>query len=713
SASTIAAAAAMSQLGPPSNQLHERKRSITSLASINTFAPSRGATSPSTMSPPGRLSAGHGQSNDPSSDEGKLTATTAANAAYPRSPMASASSLNLHNSSPLPPMPPPVPEKEIKAKEKSKMKLFSKPKAIGITKDKDLDKRLPSLPSPSKRDLQSGFPNMSTTSLVDSTMSSGNSIYSSANGSTSTLVPAGSSTPTTLHPDKHRPHFLSRQKLSHRDKILPLSSASSNSQAVDPSAPQSLYSFTPQSPGANSAFSKSVTGLDLRHGGKGLRDRRKEEKAAASLGVAMPGSSLNVSSDHRNEFLGPSSLESSFLGPPSGNAANVFSFDQNPQASAMAFNNIGNNMGLSGITPDDAWPLLKARLLSVFEGEDVRTPVEDFNLLVSVHVRRCVQRRAPHVLVEDVREFLHTGFASLAQTLRSIPDERLVPNLVEMWQMIYCRVLPFIQAVFLPLDLEFRGRGTIMTSREAQEFWGVMPDQARHDNATRQSSELTITKSLPTTSFDELDVRRMTLICFRDTVIMPRHETLLNIFSRLSLDNINSHPSDSITSRSRGTSNPVDNRPGTASGAAAGSLSPRLSSFSSQTSTLLDTGSSPSQTAFPSARSRATSNTSAGSFGTSLPHLPSPLHSSTPPPNAAHSRTKSDLDPASGGWQLSSARVTDTVARMLQCVSILAGVQTGNDEGQVVIEQLTTALKLNWLGRGRTGRQRKGWVGMR
>ncbi|GAM86280.1 hypothetical protein ANO11243_042920 [Dothideomycetidae sp. 11243] len=547
SASAIAAAAAMNHLGPPTGQLHERKRSITGLSvlsglsSLNTSGHNRGG-SPGGFSPPGNQTGGQGSRHN-SVDDGKYAATTAANAAYPKSPMTSTTS-----------------------------------------------------------------------------------------------------------------------------------------------------------PGVNSAFAKSVTGLDLRHGGKGLRDRRKEEKAAASLGIA--GSSLNVSSDHRNEFLGPSSLESSLLGPPSGGAASIFSFDQNPSASAVAFNNLGNNMGLTGITPDDAWPLLKARLLTVFEGEELRTPVEDFNLLVSVHVRRCVQKRAPHVLVEDFREFLHTGFTSLAQTLRSIPDERLVPNLAEMWQMIYCRTLPFIQAVFLPLDLEFRGNGTIMTSREAQDFWGVMPDQARSDNS-RQSSELTATKSLPNAN-EELDVRRMTLICFRDMVIMPRHETLLNIFSRLSLDNINSGPSDSITSRSRGASNPVD-RPSTA----------------------------------------------AGSFGTSLPHLPSPLHPlpnggypATPPPGtsgiigtAAHSRTRSAIsvpEPTAAsllsstssdtatttgggtGWQLSSARVTETVARMLQCVSILAGVQTGpDDNGQQVIEQLTGALKHNWLGRGRTGRQRKGFVGMR
>jgi hypothetical protein len=52
------------------------------------------------------------------------------------------------------------------------------------------------------------------------------------------------------------------------------------------------------------------------------------------------------------------------------------------------------------------------------------------------------------------------------------------------------------------------------------------------------------------------------------------------------------------------------------------------------------------------------------------------------------------------------------VGKMLQCVSVVASVQSG-DEAQSLMEGLTKALKYNWLGRGRTGRQRRGFVGMR
>ncbi len=47
---------------------------------------------------------------------------------------------------------------------------------------------------------------------------------------------------------------------------------------------------------------------------------------------------------------------------------------------------------------------------------------------------------------------------------------------------------------------------------------------------------------------------------------------------------------------------------------------------------------------------------------------------------------------------------------MLQCLYVLGSCQTG-DVGQGVVERLIVALKYNWLGRGRMGRNRRGFVG--
>ncbi|RMY16270.1 hypothetical protein D0868_00421 [Hortaea werneckii] len=188
---------------------------------------------------------------------------------------------------------------------------------------------------------------------------------------------------------------------------------------------------------------------------------------------------------------------------------------------------------------------------------------------------------------------------------------------------------------------------------------------------------------------------------------LDRHESFVNIFGRLSLDSINAATSPDPGAqggRRHARSDPATTgaeRPETA-----GSLSPNLSSFNSQGSTVLEAASSSSNGAMSLAgRSRATSNTSAGSFGTSLPHVNSPPGAPSPGPfpSASLSPVPAIADPS---------KVTETVARMLQCLYVLSSCQTG-DVGQGVIDQLTGALKYNWLGRGRTGRDRRGFVGMK
>lgn len=582
---------------------------------------------------------------------GHMAAASAANAAFPRSAQLSPGLTNFE-----------VPaEKEHKLKtERSKIKLFSKPKQLQISSTKDVDLKDRPLPSPNKMGPSgssglSKIVNPSMTSLAESTISGTSSIYATNNISTSTLVPVDR--PTIHEKDKaHKHHFLSRQKAKLKDRIedhsLPLSSASSNSKPPNPSATSSLYSFAPASPGpTTTSFSKSVSGLDLRHGGRALREKKKEEKASA----AQPSTDKRSEVERTDWALSTSygsSAAHSFLGPVVSNATSGASSISHA-GELPATQGVLQGFGLSNMSPEDAWDFLKAKLLIIFEGEELRMSVEELNQLVSVHIQRCILKRIPNIITEDLRDLLQTGFLSLDQSLRGIPDHRLVPHLVDMWLFVFGTILPYVQAVFLPLDLEFKGHGPLMTPQDAAEFWGANPDST--DDAFG----------------NEFDVRRIILLSYRDSIILPRHDSLKAIFSRLSLNSINATVSLVNSSPDVG----AVGRPGTA-----GSLDPDLASFNSQGSTLLGESAG--------GRSRAASNLSAPE----LPPFPSPRLPRQMPQD--------------------SSQVTETVGRMLQCVSVLASVQSG-DEAQAKMESLARELKLNWLGRGRTGRNRKGFIGTR
>ncbi|KAJ6161052.1 hypothetical protein N7470_004448 [Penicillium chermesinum] len=552
---------------------------------------------------------------------------------------------------------------------KKKKKLFSKPKHIGISREKDGAGRDRALPSPSK--LSGGLSRMvsaSTTSLAD-LPSNNSSMYSLSNASVNTVVPAAERPPAVSsereakEKEKHKPHFLSRQKLKLKDRDehfnLPLSSASSNSRPADPNAPKSLYSFTsPASPAPGATFGKSVTGLDLLHGGRALREKKKEEKALAE-------------SEHM-EWLSSSATAGSAgaVAPSSLNSSSGVLGEAVLRETLQGF-------GLNNMSPEDAWDFLKAKLLVIFDGEDVRIAIEDLNKLVLVHLQHCVQKRTPTSMITDLQELLATGFATLNHSsLVGIPDDKVVPHLVQVWMLVFGTILPFIQAVFLPLDLEFKGCGSLMTTMEAREFWSSL-------------------------SRASLDVRNLVLISFRDHMILNRYDALKNLFSRLSLDSINTaFPTLSVTSKSTGNSG----RPGTAA-----SLDAGLGSYNSQSSTLLstvaDSYSSESTSGLANrptssqSRSRAESNTSSNPDQMMFSSLSSPPVASQRP-TVIHRPGLAD----------SSHVITETVGRMLQCVSVLASVQT-EDASQEKIELLSKALKHNWFGRGRTGRDRRGFVG--
>ena len=590
-------------------------------------------------------------------------ATSAANAAYPRSPQLSPA-LATH---------PPL-EKEHKLKtEKSKMKLFSKPKEKS-SKEADKDKPLPSpnkMSSPSAVNL-SKMVNPSVSSLADSLASGASSLYSIHNSSTSTLVPSDRQIGSEKE-KAHKHHFLSRQKNKFKDKIgddhsLTLSSASSNSRPIDPSAPSSIYNFGPL---PASPASTSFSGLDLRHGGRALREKKREEK---SIPFAPKKGDLEKAEWMASGLTTPGSYATSiFAGPASAHSTEL------PSSTGL------QGFGLNNMRPEDAWDFLRARLLVLFErNEELPIPIEDLNRLVSIHIKRCIIKRLPTILLEDLRSLLQTGFVSLDYTLRAVPDHRLVPHLVDMWHYVFGMILPYMQAVFLPLDLEFKGHGTLLSPQEAADFWGANPDAT--DDAFG----------------NEFDVRRLVLLSYRDHVILAHYDALLATFSRLSLDSINVNPRTPLTSsfdeRDRpGTANSLlDQHPPLATTISAGGNGV-ASSYNSQSSTLLNDDTS--------SRSRATSNLSAPD-NQLPPFFSSPSTTSTlRRPGTAGLSSVSNQTP-------DSSMVTETVGRMLQCVSVLASVQSG-DEAQEKMEALAKALKLNWLGRGRTGRNRRGFVGGR
>ncbi|KAJ4151197.1 hypothetical protein LMH87_011911 [Akanthomyces muscarius] len=670
SASQIAAQAAVMS---HQNTMHNRQRSQTvPFPGESNDGPRRGSGSRMPTSPPtlslteasAPRDSGFGPPGGLHISTASSAATTAANVVFPRS--GHTSPREAHSPQPALPPPPPIPaayaDKPLSKSEKAKAKLFSRPVKMSAAKSEGKDR---ALPSPSKigsalSALQRG--NFSTTSLVDS---SAQSLYSLTNSSTATIRPADSANVEEKGKEK-RHHFLSRQKQKLKDEYhLPLSSAASNSRPTDPSAPSSLYNFhLPSSVGlSTSGFSKVKK--DKKHGERS--DSRLDNE-----------SSLNLAGDLSGTVPFPSLSQQST------------SYDTSESA------RLGLHIPSS---LDEAWPYLKSLIHVVFQGEDVRLPVEDINRIVQMHIQYRIHKRSPLGMLDDLGELLAKGFSALDHTLRQAPEDRFIPTLVELWLFTFTSILPYLQAVFLPLELEVAGRGTILTYEQARDFWGSVTTTA----------DRTAKPTPPTVTFD---IRRLVLAAYRDVVILPRYDTLKTIFSRLSLEFLPSSfanmamssPADSAAAMSTSPPEyfPPLIRPGTA-------MSHELSvgSYNSNSTTLLgDEGRGSAASGSGGGRSRAVSNVSYGSNGSAgiRPYTPS---SAAPVLSSVREQNVED-----------SKQVTDMVGRMLQCMSVLASLVGGGAgeaevEGNKKMAELCRMLKLNWLGRGRTGRNRRGMVGGR
>lgn len=164
---------------------------------------------------------------------------------------------------------------------------------------------------------------------------------------------------------------------------------------------------------------------------------------------------------------------------------------------------------------DNAWSLLCSRVLPTFRGEPLRVPVEDLNSLVVIYLNALLQaptqqlqyqqlqhqlqqRNAAREIINEFRDFLRVGMHSLDINLRSADDPSFINRLVEVWMVMLTQILPYLEAVFLPLQAEFEGRGQILTPLEAREIWEVIPEKQQ-----------------------DLTTRRYILMAFRDYVILP------------------------------------------------------------------------------------------------------------------------------------------------------------------------------------------------
>ncbi|EAU91348.2 hypothetical protein CC1G_07383 [Coprinopsis cinerea okayama7 len=189
-----------------------------------------------------------------------------------------------------------------------------------------------------------------------------------------------------------------------------------------------------------------------------------------------------------------------------------------PQTGSMSQSNLASST-------TDPWGALHVHVLPLFNGEPLRVPIEDLNVLVKRHIQTVVPSSPSRALVNlenDASELIAAGMVTLNAKLMGVDDEKLVARVVETWGFFWDQILTYVEGVLLPLQTD------PMLSSLSKKTPHRTTSPSR---SGAQSSKSTAQLSTGTPS---IDVRTVALRSFRDRVVYPLYPRL---YSRLSLPN--------------------------------------------------------------------------------------------------------------------------------------------------------------------------------
>lgn len=152
-----------------------------------------------------------------------------------------------------------------------------------------------------------------------------------------------------------------------------------------------------------------------------------------------------------------------------------------------------------------SWELILAQAQAIFTNDvQRRIPIEDFNLLVSLHFSAHLQASYTALdWMDKLQELLLYGMRCLPNLTRCTGADLLVKT-AESWELFFTKLLPRLEAVFLPVQLEIEGLTELIRSPDAaQEYW---------DPLTRK--------------YGKISIRQCILVTYRDTIINPALDDL-------------------------------------------------------------------------------------------------------------------------------------------------------------------------------------------
>ncbi|KAJ3232632.1 hypothetical protein HDU81_002837 [Chytriomyces hyalinus] len=205
--------------------------------------------------------------------------------------------------------------------------------------------------------------------------------------------------------------------------------------------------------------------------------------------------------------LGGQELVAAGLLPPGAANPNAY---VNSNAMTRSSSSGGNGSGIDFAFPQHytgsdsaAWKELWNRVLPLFNGEGLRGSIEELNDAVVEWLNECSSR--PASVRQDLSELITSGTLILGRKMVIAGEETLLPRLLDLWSFFFGTVVPYVQGVFVPMKERFKDLGGITGGV------GGLVGGTGNISGTGGSSNPNML----------IDVRAMTIISFRDQIVMP------------------------------------------------------------------------------------------------------------------------------------------------------------------------------------------------
>ncbi|KAJ9053258.1 hypothetical protein DSO57_1026108 [Entomophthora muscae] len=109
------------------------------------------------------------------------------------------------------------------------------------------------------------------------------------------------------------------------------------------------------------------------------------------------------------------------------------------------------SMGGDSLNAEESWPSLVVRVLPLFNGERLNGHIEDLNEVV----RACLRNVDVATLTRDIyNDLLAAGMFTINAKLVGVHEDKVASRLVELWSFFLGTVLPYLEGVFLPHQIE-------------------------------------------------------------------------------------------------------------------------------------------------------------------------------------------------------------------------------------------------------------------